>query len=168
MNSLTINNLTKEQEQEVLALADKLRAKNRMTDEEIAKPVAAGYSFAIGTNNTRVVEYHGSYNLTSDKFGKSLYRAFDTEAECEEDVRQGIIRRKASLVRKRILREAGYEGWKPHWGGASDNYTAHFENGGFRNSTWVTHCFPGWYYFPTVETRDRFFKIMGEDLLKLL
>jgi hypothetical protein len=135
-----------------------------MSDEEIVKPMEHGFVDIRGVRPTVLeLTVHPQANIAA-------YDVHESPLAANANANREVIRRKADLVRKRILREAGDENWHPQedCGSYARAFTA-TPLGGSWDGGWIDPLVvPGWYYFPTPETRDRFFRIMGDELKELL
>jgi len=133
-----------------------------MGDEEIVEPLRDGcalYGYRDGTRSVMSIPHRPE--TISD------YSVFATAEEAKKSHHREVIRRKADLVRKRILEDAGYvDDGEP----MIIYYTAQYTEGEWRPrmiNRALGMLFP-WYFFPSQETCDRFFRIMGTELRELM
>ena len=167
---------TEEEARRILSFAEGIMDERKpapMSDKEIVRPRSVGYGHVVdcGHATIRYTSHSSKYAKSVGVLDGSLYRLFETEAECKANARRETIRRKADLVRKRILREARCEGWLTNNFAPNPFYTAYLCGRVLVHYTGKpisSHQVPGWYYFPTPETCDRFFRIMGDELRELL
>ncbi len=149
-------------EYDELVTTARTRLRETMSDVQITQPLADG--FVLGYSMIAGTEVVPLRYADPDLIAR--YCVFETPGEVLREAREREIRRKASLVRKRILKEEGFEEYEP---GPQDLvYTASFKRG-----EWAPLCgrhdgvIP-WYVFPSSATRDRFFRLMGPELKDLV